>query len=119
MNQQSKATSAREEMIRRDTERLHALGYAQELYRAMGGYSNFAISFTIISVLSGCLTLFGFGLNTAGPAAGAIGWPIVSVMVMFVALSMAELASAYPTAGGCTTGPPCWAGRGGAGSPAG
>jgi len=100
MNQQSKATSARDEMIRRDTERLHALGYAQELYRAMGGFSNFAISFTIISVLSGCLTLFGFGLNTAGPAAGAIGWPIVSVMVMFVALSMAELASAYPTAGG-------------------
>ncbi len=96
----SGANLTREELIRRDTERLHTMGYAQELYRAMGGFSNFAISFTIISVLSGCLTLFSFGLNTSGPASGSIGWPIVSIMVMFVALSMAELASAFPTAGG-------------------
>ena len=27
----------------------------------MSGFSNFAVSFTIISILSGCLTLYGFG----------------------------------------------------------
>lgn len=43
--------SAREELIAADMKRLHAMGYAQELFRAMGGFSNFAISFTIISVL--------------------------------------------------------------------
>ncbi|MBA2283921.1 MAG: amino acid permease [Ktedonobacteraceae bacterium] len=66
----------------------------------MGGFSNFAISFTIISVLSGCLTLFYTGITNSGFAAGAIGWPIVTVFVVIVALGMAELASAYPTAGG-------------------
>jgi amino acid transporter len=89
-----------EELIKRDMQRLHAMGYAQELKRAMSGFSNFAISFTIISILSGCLTLFGSGMNSAGPLAGSIGWPLVSFFVVMVALSMAELASAYPTAGG-------------------
>lgn len=92
--------AAREELIARDMKRLHGMGYAQELFRAMGGFSNFAISFTIISVLSGCLTLFYTGITNSGFAAGAIGWPLVTVFVVIVALGMAELASAYPTAGG-------------------
>lgn len=107
------------ELIQRDMQRLHAMGYAQELYRAMGGFSNFAISFTIISILSGCLTLFGSGMNSAGPLAGSIGWPLVSIFVVLVALSMAELASAYPTAGGSISGHPSSEGRHGAGTPAG
>jgi amino acid transporter len=92
--------SAKEELIAQDLKRLHGMGYAQELFRTMGGFSNFAISFTIISVLSGCLTLFYTGITTSGFAAGAIGWPLVTVFVLIVALGMAELASAYPTAGG-------------------
>ena len=76
------------------------MGYAQELFRAMGGFSNFAISFTIISVLSGCLTLFYLVPINAGFTAATIGWPLVTVFVVIVALGMAELASAYPTAGG-------------------
>ena len=92
--------SAKEELIEQDMKRLHGMGYAQELFRTMGGFSNFAISFTIISVLSGCLTLFYTGLTTSGFAAGAIGWPLVTIFVLIVALGMAELASAYPTAGG-------------------
>ncbi len=83
-----------------DSERLHELGYAQELKRGMGGFSNFAVSFTIISILSGCLTLFGYGMSVGGPAAAAYGWPIVGLMVTFVALAMAEVCSSYPTAGG-------------------
>jgi hypothetical protein len=54
-----------------DVARLHALGYAQELRRRMGGFSNFAVSFTIISVLSGCLTLYYFGMAGRGTSSGA------------------------------------------------
>ncbi|MEA2505801.1 MAG: hypothetical protein QOH48_419 [Actinomycetota bacterium] len=85
---------------RGDVDRLHELGYAQELLRQMGGFSNFAVSFTIISILSGCLTLYAFGMNTGGPVDMNIGWPLVGVMVLFVGLSMAEVCSSYPTAGG-------------------
>ena len=83
-----------------DTERLHELGYAQELKRGMSAFSNFAVSFTIISILSGCLTLFGFGMAVGGPASSAYGWPLVGLMVTFVGLAMAEVCSSYPTAGG-------------------
>jgi amino acid transporter len=83
-----------------DVQTLHRLGYAQELLRRMGGFSNFAVSFTIISILSGCLTLYGYGMNTGGPLAMNIGWPIVGVMVTLVGLAMAEICSSYPTAGG-------------------
>ena len=84
----------------KDRRMLHALGYAQELSRSMGGFSNFAISFTIISILSGTLTLYGTGLNYGGPVMEAYGWPVVSVFVIIVGLGMAEIASKYPTAGG-------------------
>jgi amino acid permease (GABA permease) len=83
-----------------DTSRLHQLGYAQELARHMSGFSNFAVSFTIISILSGCLTLYGFGLNTGGPAVIVWGWLFVGLMTLFVALAMAEVCSSFPTAGG-------------------
>lgn len=96
----SSKRAVNEELIAQDVKRLHALGYAQELFRAMGGFSNFAISFTIISILSGCVTLFYLVPTTSGFAAASIGWPIVTVFVVIVALGMAELASAYPTAGG-------------------
>src|SRR5437764_12738545 len=83
-----------------DERRLHELGYAQELRRRMSGFSNFAVSFTIISILSGCLTLYGFGMNTGGPAVIVWGWPFVGIMTLFVGLAMAEVCSSYPTAGG-------------------
>jgi len=83
-----------------DEARLHALGYAQELRRSMSGFSNFAVSFTIISILSGCLTLYGFGMNTGGPVAMIWGWPLVGFFVILVGLGMAEVCSSYPTAGG-------------------
>jgi amino acid permease (GABA permease) len=83
-----------------DTAQLHQMGYAQELARHMSGFSNFAVSFTIISILSGCLTLYGFGLNTGGPAVIIWGWPFVGLMTLFVGLAMAEVCSSFPTAGG-------------------
>jgi len=83
-----------------DEQELHKLGYAQELRRRMSGFSNFAVSFTIISILSGCLTLYGFGMATGGPVVIVWGWPFVGIMTLFVGLSMAEVCSSYPTAGG-------------------
>jgi amino acid transporter len=83
-----------------DVEKLHSLGYAQELRRGMKTFSNFAVSFTIISILSGCLTLFGFAMNTGGPKDMTLGWLLVGFFVIMVALGMAEVASSYPTAGG-------------------
>ena len=83
-----------------DERRLHELGYAQELMRRMSGFSNFAVSFTIISILSGCLTLYGYGMNTGGPAIIVWGWPIVGLFTLMVGLAMAEVCSSFPTAGG-------------------
>jgi amino acid permease (GABA permease) len=87
-------------VISADQQRLHELGYAQELRRHMSGFTNFAVSFTIISILSGCLTLYGTGMNSGGPVIITWGWPFVGVMTLFVGLAMAEVCSSYPTAGG-------------------
>lgn len=83
-----------------DVQKLHQLGYAQELARRMSGFSNFAVSFTIISILSGCLTLYGYGMGTGGPLAMNLGWLFDGALVTMVGLAMAEICSSYPTAGG-------------------
>lgn len=82
-----------------DRATLHQFGYAQQLLRDMGGFSNFAISFSIISILTGAVTLYGTGLNAGGPVVMGIGWPLVTLFVLLIAASMAELASAIPTSG--------------------
>ena len=83
-----------------DERQLAELGYRQELTRAWSGFSNFAISFTIISILAGCFTTYGQAWNNGGPIAISIGWPLISCMILLVAFCMSELVSAYPTAGG-------------------
>src|ERR687895_654080 len=90
---------AREE-VTADEQRLAELGYKQELARAWSGFTNFAISFTIISVLAGTFTTFAFAWQNGGPIAASIGWPVLCAFVLMVAFSMAELTSRYPTAGG-------------------
>src|SRR6266581_1875309 len=92
--------ATREQQVEQDVKDLHGLGYAQELLRTMGGFSNFAISFSIISILTGAVILYDYGLAWAGTAASLIGWPLVTIFVLAIAASMAEVASAYPTAGG-------------------
>lgn len=83
-----------------DERQLAHLGYRQELARGWNSFTNFAISFTIISVLAGTVTNFSFAWNAGGPIAISIGWPILCAFVLLVAFSMAELTSAFPTAGG-------------------
>ena len=83
-----------------DERRLAELGYKQELDRSWSGFQNFAISFTIISILAGCFTTYGQAWNNGGPIAITWAWPIVGGIILIIAFSMAELVSAYPTAGG-------------------
>jgi amino acid transporter len=83
-----------------DEQRLAELGYKQELNRSWSGFSNFAISFSIISILAGCFTTFFAGWNNGGPAAIAWGWPIISIFILVIGLCMSELVSAFPTSGG-------------------
>jgi amino acid transporter len=90
-----------EPQIHNDDEAMLAkLGYKQELNRSWSGFSNFAISFSIISILAGCFTSFALGWNNGGPAAIAWGWPILTVFILIIGMCMSELVSAYPTSGG-------------------
>lgn len=83
-----------------DERRLAELGYKQELTRNWSGFSNFAISFSIISILAGCFTTFGQAWNNGGPIAISIGWPLIAAFILIIGFCMSELVSAYPTSGG-------------------
>src|SRR5947199_8198758 len=84
---------------RRDAQDVRHFRYAQELLHRMGEFSNFAISFSIISILTGAVTLYGYGLDLGGPREMTLGWPIATVFTLALAVSMAELCSAFPTSG--------------------
>src|SRR5687768_3307755 len=83
-----------------DVRLLQSLGYAQELRRRMSGFSNFAISFSIICILAGGVTSLQLGISAVGGAAAGIVWPLGVGFCFLVALCMAQIASAFPTAGG-------------------
>ncbi|MEP7202478.1 MAG: amino acid permease [Ilumatobacteraceae bacterium] len=83
-----------------DRDHLHEMGYAQELRRGMSTFSNFAISFSIISILAGGMTSFWLGMVTSGPRVILLGWVVVGFFALLVGMAMAEICSAYPTAGG-------------------
>jgi len=83
-----------------DIRTLHKLGYAQELARVLGGFSNFAISLSIICILAGGITSFHVGFCSVGGASIGIGWPLVCLFSLCVAATMGQIASAFPTAGG-------------------
>jgi len=83
-----------------DARRLAELGYSQELSRSWSGFQNFAISFTIISILAGCFTTYGQAFNNGGPIAISWGWPLISIPILIIGFCTSELVSKYPTAGG-------------------
>src|SRR6266480_7372513 len=80
-----------------DVKLLQSMGYAQELLRRMGGFSNFAISFSIICILAGGITSLQLGVSAVGGAAAGIVWPVGVGFCFVVALCMAQIASAFPT----------------------
>lgn len=83
-----------------DEKVLHGMGYAQELSRRMGTFQSFAISFSIICILSGGLASFPIAMSTVGPWMATLGWILGGIFALIVAASMGQIASAYPTAGG-------------------
>ena len=68
-----------------DVKQLNSMGYEQELSRRMSGFSNFAISFSIICILAGGITSFQAGLSSAGGASIGIGWPLVAFWALLCA----------------------------------
>jgi amino acid transporter len=86
--------------LHEDKKILHSMGYAQELARRMSGFSNFAISFSIICILSGGINSFAQATGSVGGAGAGIGWIVGCCVSGFFAVAMAQIASAYPTAGG-------------------
>ena len=83
-----------------DLKILHGMGYAQELSRSMSKFSNFAISFSIICILSGGINSFAQAISSVGGAAAGIGWIVGCIVSGMFALAMAQIASSFPTAGG-------------------
>ena len=83
-----------------DIKVLHGMGYAQELSRSMSRFSNFAISFSIICILSGGINSFAQAISSVGGAGAGIGWITGCIVSGMFALAMAQIASAFPTAGG-------------------
>ena len=88
------------QVLTEDEKHLAKLGYKQDLNRSWSGFSNFAISFSIISILAGCFTTFYQGWNNGGPVAISWGWPLISTFILIIGFTMSELVSAYPTSGG-------------------
>lgn len=91
---------ASESPLSDDEALLAKLGYSQDLNRSWSGFSNFAISFSIISILAGCFTNFGAGFNNGGPISISWSWPILGIFILIIGFTMSELVSAYPTSGG-------------------
>jgi amino acid transporter len=83
-----------------DVQTLRRLGYVQELARRLSGFSNYAVSLSIICILAGGITSFHLGLCSAGGASIGLGWPLVCLFSLTVAVTMGQVASAFPTAGG-------------------
>lgn len=93
-------SASRDKIAAEDEKLLRELGYKQELSRRMSGFSNFAISLSIICILAGGITSFQIGLCSAGGASIGLGWPLMCLLSLVVAMTMGQVASAFPTAGG-------------------
>ncbi|MEU7104806.1 amino acid permease [Streptomyces sp. NPDC046215] len=90
----------RSEPLDDDERMLKELGYTQQLHRRMGAFGNFSASLSVISIMSGTLLLFGYGLNSGGPAVVVWGWLVGGPLVLCLAAALAEITSRYPTSGG-------------------
>jgi amino acid transporter len=97
-----------------DERALAEMGYKQSLNRAWSGFSNFAISFSIISILAGCFTSYAQAWNNGGPIIISWGWILISIPILIIGFCLSELVSKYPTSGGIywfagKLGGPIWA----------
>ncbi|OAX40392.1 amino acid transporter [Rhizopogon vinicolor AM-OR11-026] len=81
-------------------QRLLDLGYRPEFRREMSLFGVLGISFCAIGILTGMSSAFQTGLFSGGPLGLFWGWNICSFFMFLIALSLAEICSAYPTMGG-------------------
>ncbi|KAJ3542968.1 hypothetical protein NM688_g5918 [Phlebia brevispora] len=79
---------------------LNNLGYQAEFRREMSLFGVLGISFCAIGILTGMSSAFQTGLFSGGPLGLFWGWNICSAFMLLIALSLAEICSAYPTMGG-------------------
>ncbi|OOQ83774.1 choline transporter [Penicillium brasilianum] len=79
---------------------LEALGYEPELTRNRSTLQVAFMSFVLASIPYGLATTFIYPLVGGGPVNIIWGWLIVSIIILCVALSLGEITSVYPTAGG-------------------
>ncbi|CAI7569146.1 unnamed protein product [Penicillium palitans] len=79
---------------------LARIGYKQELRREFSKWSTVSYAISILGVLGSVPATFGSPLAAGGPATAVWCWLIGSCMAMCIGSSVAELVSAYPTAGG-------------------
>lgn len=77
---------------------LASFGYRQELSRKLHFGSLWAVAFSTISITTGIVLNYGFGLQNFGPAA-IWTWPVAVVGQLFVAFVIAELGTRIPLAG--------------------
>ncbi|KAF7795154.1 hypothetical protein EIP86_006302 [Pleurotus ostreatoroseus] len=87
-------------VARADEDLLASLGYKQEFQRAFSGLETFGIAFSIIGLLPSIASVLFYSVPNGGPSAMVWGWAVASIFILFVGMSMAELASAAPTSGG-------------------
>lgn len=82
-----------------DSSYLRDLGYSQNLYRGLNLFTSFAFGSADVGVLVSMVSMFTYGLSTGGSGTMAWGWLIASIMTLIVSFSLAEICSAFPTAG--------------------
>ncbi|WP_141501288.1 amino acid permease [Paenibacillus luteus] len=83
-----------------DAHDLHQFGFAQQLRRRWGGLSSFGLSFNAAALIGSAAFLFGPAIGEGGASVLGFGLPILALFGLAVSASLAELASAVPTAGG-------------------
>lgn len=76
------------------------LGYEQQLDRRLSQFSNFAVSFSIISILTGGVNSVAQVTSGVGGAGIGIGWPLGCMLSGLFAVGIAQISSSFPTAGG-------------------
>lgn len=86
--------------MRRDEELLARLGYKQEFKRAFTPLEVFGLAFSVVGLFPSMTSVLVYGLPNGGPVSMVWGWVVASLFVLCIGMSIAELASAAPTAGG-------------------
>ncbi|MFO0966929.1 MAG: APC family permease [Gemmataceae bacterium] len=66
----------------------------------IGPFTSFALAMSTICIVAGGVTSFYIAFGSVGGAAIGFGWPLGCLGALAVALTMGQLASAFPRAGG-------------------